>query len=101
MNKNKRLNVMLVCGSGIATSTMVYPVVEDILRDGGYNYRIIKGNFHDIKNHANLDLVLTTMASLPQEIVDMNIPIVHVAPLLYGDKANVEKNIYDALEKMD
>jgi len=92
---------MLVCGSGIATSTMVYPVVEDILREGGYSFKIIKGNFHDIKNYTNLDVIMTTMAALPQDILDMKIPVVHVAPLLYGDKDSVSKAIYEVLEKLE
>ena len=101
MNKSRKLKVILVCGSGIATSTMVYPVVEDILREGGYNFHIIKGNFHDIKNYTNLDMILTTMVSLPKEVINLGVPIVYVSSLLHGNKTDVAKNIYDILEKMD
>lgn len=92
-----RVKVMLVCGSGIVSSTLVYPMVEDILRDNKYNYEIIKGSFHEIKNHSNVDLILTTMTHIPPEVEALNIPVVMVTALFKGDTESVSKDINQVL----
>ena len=81
----KKIKLILVCGSGIASSTLVYPMVEDLLRDNGYDYEILKGTFNDVKNYMDLDMVMTTLTYLPQEVIDLNIPIITVTTLLKGD----------------
>ena len=97
----KRFRIMLVCGSGIVSSTLVHPMVEDILQNNNYNYEIIKGGFNDIKGKTNIDLILTTMAEFPQEIKDMGIPIVVVTSLFKGDTAGVEKEINKILKSKE
>lgn len=93
MSSSDRVRVMLVCGSGIVSSTLVYPMVEDILRDNGYNFEIIKGGFHEIKNYSNIRLVLTTMAQVPPEVVSLNIPVVVVTDLFKGDSDRITEEI--------
>jgi galactitol-specific phosphotransferase system IIB component len=95
----KRYRVMLVCGSGIVSSTLVHPLVEDIMKDNGYKCQIIKGGFNDIKGTSNIDLILTTMGEFPREITELNIPIVVVTALFKGDTDAVAADINKALKK--
>ncbi len=98
MAKKKRIRVMLACGSGVCTSSLVIPMVEDILDDCGYSYDIVKGSIFEIKNHPNLDLVMTTMTNMPEDVLELGFPIVSYAPLFKGDSDTVQKNIKRALE---
>lgn len=91
--KSERINIMLVCGSGIVTSTLVYPQVESILQKNHYNYRLIKGGFHDIRNHPNVNLILATMTDVPSEVKKLDIPVIAVTALLKGDTAEIEEQI--------
>ncbi|WP_066505088.1 hypothetical protein [Abyssisolibacter fermentans] len=95
-----RKRIMLVCGSGMVSSTLVHPMVEEILKEGGFRFEVIKGGFNDIKNHSNIDLVLTTLSTkLPKDVTDLNIPTVVVTPLFKGDKEAVREQIYAELRK--
>ena len=97
----KQLRVMLVCGSGIASSSMILPQCENCLDELGYNYKIIKGSFKEIKDTPNLDLVLATMLTMPTYIKELNIPTVCVAKLFRGDKENIKAEIKKALKDED
>jgi galactitol-specific phosphotransferase system IIB component len=98
MKQNKKkLRVMLVCGSGIASSSMVVPMVEDMLNEEGYSYTLIKGGFKDIKNTPDVDLVLATMLTMPSDVKELNIPIVTVAGIFKGDTTTIKESIRKAL----
>ncbi len=89
--------IMLVCGSGMVSSTLVYPMVEEILKEGGYRFEIIKGSFNDVKNNSNIALILTTVSPLPKEVVETGIPITVVTALFRGDKDAVKGDIFSKL----
>lgn len=93
----EKKRVMLVCGSGMVSSTLVYPMVEEILKEGGYRFEIIKGSFNDVKNHQNISIILTTVSPLPKEVLEMGIPISFVTPLFKGNKDAVKGDIYEKL----
>ncbi|SKC88072.1 PTS sugar transporter subunit IIB [Maledivibacter halophilus] len=97
--KKDKKRIMLVCGSGMVSSTLVYPMVEEILKEGGFRYEIIKGGFNDIKKYANINMILTTVSPLPKNVVEMGIPVVVVTSLFKGDKESVRDNIYEVLKK--
>lgn len=94
----KHLRVMLACGSGVCTSSLVVPMVEEILDNEGYNYEIIKGSIFQIKDHPNLDICLTTFTQIPKDVEELGIPVVSFAPLFKGDKETVLRNIKRGLE---
>ena len=98
---DKQLKVMLVCGSGIASSSMILPQCERCLDELGYNYKIIKGSFKEIKDTPNIDLVLATLLTMPDFIKELNIPTVSVAKLFSGDRENVKAAIKKALNDED
>lgn len=98
-DKKDKKRIMLVCGSGMVSSTLVYPMVEEILKEGGFRFEIIKGGYNDVKNHASINLILTTVSPLPKEVVEMGIPVVVVTALFKGDKESVRENIFTELKK--
>lgn len=94
--KNKK-NIMLVCGSGIVSSTLVAPMVEEILQEGKLRYELIKGRIHDIASRIeDLDLILTTVP-LPKEVSESKVPVVVVTDLMGGRKEEVARRIMEAL----
>lgn len=92
-----RKKVMLVCGSGIVSCTLIAPIVEDILNETPYSCELVKGRFHDIPLHMKtLDLILTTVP-LPKDIVSGTVPVVVVTRLFGGAKEEVKQQILKAL----
>ena len=93
-----RKKVMLVCGSGIASSTLVAPTVEEILRASPYNCELIKGGLGDLKDKIDqIDLLLTTI-TLPGDMGLTDVPVVTVTGLFSGEKERIKVEI---LEKLD
>ena len=92
-----RKKVILVCGSGIVSCTLIAPIVEEILAESPYNCELIKGRFHDIPLHIKtLDLILTTVP-LPRDIATAGVPVVVVTKLFGGAKEEVKQEILKAL----
>jgi galactitol-specific phosphotransferase system IIB component len=94
--------IMLVCGSGIVSSTLILPPVEDILEKIPYRCQLIKGTFNEIPHvmkSGRIDLILTTVSPLPKEVIDTGIPVVVVTPLFKGQKDEVAKSVLEALER--
>ncbi|MGB9591305.1 MAG: PTS sugar transporter subunit IIB [Candidatus Kryptoniota bacterium] len=92
-----RKKVLLVCGSGIVSCTLIAPVVEEILNETPYNCELIKGRFHDIPLHIKtLDLILTTVP-LPKDVASGTVPVVVVTRLFGGAKEEVKQQILKAL----
>ncbi len=97
MRERRTKKVMLVCGSGIVSSTLVAPMVEDILERGGWRYRLIKGRLHEVSGRLkDLDLILTTVP-LPAEIAEAGVPVVVITELFAGKKEAIARQIQDAL----
>lgn len=100
MSRKALKNIMLVCGSGIATSSLIAPMVEEILKDNKINYKLIKGSINDISTYdKNVDLVLTTVP-LPKEVSE-RVPVVVVIELLAGKKEEVSKKIMKTLSNKE
>jgi galactitol-specific phosphotransferase system IIB component len=98
--KDIKKRIMLVCGSGIVSSTLVLPPVEDILEKSTYKCELIKGTFNEIPlvmRTKKIDLILTTVSPLPQAVIDTGIPVVYVTQLFKGEKEEVAKKVYEAL----
>lgn len=57
----KTINILVACGSGVATSTLASKTVEEICKEVGINANIQTSSMRDIVgNAANADIVLTT-----------------------------------------
>lgn len=99
MEKPKKIKkkVMLVCGSGIVSSTIVTPTIEEILRASPYNCELIKGRLSDLKDRVHqIDLLLTTVA-LPKDIGQGDVPVVTVTGLFSGEKEKLKQEILEKL----
>jgi PTS system galactitol-specific IIB component len=54
--------IVIACGSGIATSTIVVAKVQSLLQDHGIDVNIIQCSIGDVAGHADqADLIITTM----------------------------------------
>lgn len=80
---SKRKQIMLVCGSGIVTSSLIMPNVEDILDSFGIKYDIIKGSVQELMNtdSSKYDCVIST---LEIDSSQLNCPFVMARELLTG-----------------
>lgn len=55
------VNVMVACGSGVATSTIAQEEVKKIAQEAGVQVKILKGTIAEVPTkQADVDLVLTT-----------------------------------------
>lgn len=96
--KKKTLRIMLVCGGGVCSSSLVKPMVEDMLDEMGLRYQLIQGSYVEIKNYSNIDLVLTTLTVMPSDVLALNLPIVSVASIFKGQTDDIKANIHRALD---
>ena len=95
-----RKKVMLVCGSGIVSCTLIMPPVEEILESSPYRCELIKGRFHDIPLRIKqLDLILTTVP-LPKDLDIRDVPVVVVMGLFGGQsKDEIKRQVHEALDR--
>ena len=109
INKKRALHVLLTCGSGIATSSLIQPEVEGIIAKlTNNNYILDKGTVYDIPGYSpyarkNIDIVLSTVA-VPQNMAGkITVPVVVIFKLLYGsneDKEEIIKRIKQVLQEI-
>lgn len=88
--------VIIACGTGMATSTMISERVKKVLEDNGIQFQIIQCQLSEIEMHQkNADLIVTSMK------VDKSydVPVVVGTPFLIGvnEEATKEK-ILDILK---
>ena len=90
----RKKRVLIVCGSGIATSTMVAMKVEELLREHGIDAETRRCMTSEAKTAAkDADLIVAT-----SQIVGVAIPVVNGIPFISGlgmDK--VKQEIVDLL----
>lgn len=54
--------IVIACGAGLATSSMVKDKVEDLLKNNGISFKTIQCTLNEVENHdADVDLIITTM----------------------------------------
>lgn len=82
----KRKTVLVACGAGIATSTVVCEKIEELIRLHGLNAQVVQCKIVEVARLAeNADLLVTTTI-VPR---DYPIPVVKGTPYLTG--MNTEK----------
>lgn len=58
---SKELNIIVACGSGVATSTVAVDAVKNILKDAGISAKINKCTLGELEGkQQDFDLILTT-----------------------------------------
>lgn len=95
MKKSK--NVLVVCGLGVATSTVVGHYVEEIAKEKEINIQLTQCKAAEIFVYiSDTDLIITTTA-LDNKY---SVPMINAIPLITGiGKEEIIKKIEDALEK--
>lgn len=74
--------VVVACGSGVATSTMVGELLKNALAKRGMQVEVKICDFKSLSSYtANADLLISIA---PYENVDYGIPVVNGIPLLTG-----------------
>lgn len=73
--------ILIVCGSGIATSTVVAGKVRDLLNKHGIEHEIAQISAAELRSRiAGIDLVVSTTAT-PR---DLSVPVVSALPYITG-----------------
>ena len=58
---SKKINILVACGSGVATSTIAQEAVKTIARNAGVDVNIIKATLAEVsEKQKDVDIVLTT-----------------------------------------
>lgn len=92
---NKKKNILFVCATGIATSTVATEKTLEYLKDKGVEVTYTQTNvasLPEVADPKNVDLIVATT----QVPFDLDIPVVHALSLITGigaDKTLAE--IYD------
>ena len=88
--------ILVSCGTGIATSTVVAKAIEEALKDRGMNVTIRQCKVAEVKSLADdADLIVTT-TPVPK---DLGVPVIQTLAFLTGiGKEEVIEEIVKALE---
>lgn len=74
--------ILVACGSGVATSTMVAETLKNELAKRHFRAEVRVVDFKSLRNHAaNADLFVSIA---PYEKIDYGIPVVNGIPVLTG-----------------
>ena len=92
MQRSKR--VLIVCGTAIATSTMVAMKVEDMLKKKGINAEVRRCMTSEAKTASkDVDLIVATT-----QVPDVEVPVIDGIPFITGIGVEaIEQEIVDAL----
>jgi len=95
MMAGKPKTILVACGTGIATSTVVANLVEEALRDRGFNIHVKQCKVAEVQAHLDgVDLIVTTT----QLSGNFGVPIIKTLAFLTGiGKEDALKQIIDAL----
>ena len=75
------VNILVACGSGVATSTVAQEAVKEICEDAGINAKIIKSTMSEIPSKQDdVDLILVTTNYRKK----VNKPLIKVFGLISG-----------------
>ena len=91
----KPKSILVACGTGIATSTVVANIVEEALRDRGFNVHVKQCKVSEVPAHVDgVDLIITTT----QLSGNFGVPIIQTLAFLTGiGKEDAIKKIVDVL----
>ena len=77
MTKKK---VLIACGTGVATSTLVFDAVKEIANKNNIDVDLIKIKIADIDKHPDADLLITTARTDS----NLNFPVIKAQSFLTG-----------------
>ena len=90
--------ILVVCGTGVATSTVVVQKVADACRKAGLSVEVVQGKAAEIPMYVSqgIDLIVSTTVLSKR---DIPVPVIGGLPYLTGIGADqVSKQIVEALK---
>lgn len=89
--------VIIACGAGLATSTMIAEKVKTILEEAGIEYSLVQSQIYELDSHdGNADLIITSM-KIDEETYKT--PIVIGTPFIMGiNEHSAKEEIIKALQ---
>ncbi|GAB2027597.1 PTS sugar transporter subunit IIB [Lactovum odontotermitis] len=95
---SKSLNILVACGSGVATSTLAAEEVKAVLAEYGLQGTISKTSMQEIENASkNADIVLTTNNYKG----DLGKPLMSIAGFITGiNEDKLRKNLGELLTQL-
>lgn len=91
----KKVNIIVACGSGVATSTLAADEVKDLCKDNNIQYTLNKCSMTELPTMSqNADIVLTTNNFKGE----LDVPVMSIMGFVTG--INEEKLKANLLEKL-
>ncbi|MGX2946614.1 PTS sugar transporter subunit IIB [Enterococcus alishanensis] len=91
----KKVNIIVACGSGVATSTLAADEVKDLCKDNNIQYSLNKCSMTELPTMSqNADIVLTTNNFKGE----LDVPVMSIMGFVTG--INEEKLKANLLEKL-
>lgn len=87
--------ILIICGTGIATSTVVASKVREFLSKQSQigSVQIVQGKVVDLLHGTDADVVVST-TQVPKSVT---VPVINAVPLLTGSGTSVLENILRVL----
>ncbi|EIW00394.1 MULTISPECIES: PTS sugar transporter subunit IIB [Thermoanaerobacter] len=96
-DKNGRKIVLVACGTGIATSTVVAERVKKLIEENGLNAEVIQCKMAEVASKENEAHLLVTTSILPKTY---SIPVVNAMGYLTGmGSENIDKEVIKYLKE--
>ncbi|MBB6449936.1 PTS system galactitol-specific IIB component [Geomicrobium halophilum] len=93
----KKKQVLVACGAGIATSTVVNSTIEEMAKENDIKVDLIQIKIAEIESYVNTADLLVTTASVQKEYP---FPIINARSFLTGiGKEDTKKEILEELQK--
>lgn len=93
--KNVKPLILVVCGSGIATSTVVAKTIREELSKRGIDVDVDQTDVFSVQNRVREASIIVSICSLPNK--DFNIPVVNGVPILTGVRKD---KVFDDIVKI-
>lgn len=92
----KSIKVIVACGSGVATSTVIASKLDELLQENNIKAQIIQCTLHEVEANAKgASLVLSSMPNLKVE----GIPVIVALPYITGiGVESLNKKILEILQ---
>ena len=76
------MKIVIACGSGVATSTMIAAKVDDLLERLNVKAQVVQISLNEVESHLNgATMIVTAMGRLE---VDSDVPVVVALPYITG-----------------
>lgn len=92
------ITVLVACGAGVATSTIISKRVSDLLKKNDVEFNMIQCSLNEVQSHLNtVDLIITSMPIS----MDLGKPVVVATSYLIGiGEDTVNQQILENVEKI-